>query len=69
MRSRPTSLCLLLAGLTEGEIKANALVFLLAGYDTTSTVMSFTLFMLAANKDILHKAQTEIDNKLGQVGD
>ena len=55
--------------MNEGEIKANALVFLLAGYDTTSTVMSFTLFMLAANKDILHKAQTEIDNKLGQVGD
>ena len=59
--------CLLAAGLTEDEIKANALVFLLAGYDTTSTVMSFTLFMLAAHKDVL-QAQAEIDDKVGQVG-
>ena len=53
--------------MTDEEIKANAFVFLVAGFDTTATVLSFTLFYLAANTQALRKAQKEIDEKLGQV--
>ncbi|XP_070209342.1 cytochrome P450 3A5-like isoform X2 [Littorina saxatilis] len=49
--------------MNDDEIKANALVFLLAGYDTTSTVLSSTLFHLAANPECLRKAQQEVDEK------
>ena len=45
----------------------NALIFLFAGYDTTSSAMSFTLFCLAANPSCLQKAVREVDEKLGQV--
>ncbi|KAL8590475.1 hypothetical protein ACOMHN_011688 [Nucella lapillus] len=53
-------------GLNNDEMKANALIFFLAGYDTTSIVLSFTLFQLAANPEALKKAQEEIDKKLGK---
>ncbi|KAK3789005.1 hypothetical protein RRG08_039613, partial [Elysia crispata] len=43
-----------------------AFIFLLAGYDTVSTVMSFTLFLLAENPDCCSRLQQEIDEKLGK---
>ncbi|KAK7087493.1 cytochrome P450 3A4-like [Littorina saxatilis] len=51
--------------MNDDEMKANALIFLLAGYDTTSIVLSFTLFHLAANPECLQKAQQEVDEKVG----
>ncbi|KAK7466673.1 hypothetical protein BaRGS_00037240 [Batillaria attramentaria] len=51
-------------GLTTDEVYGNTLVFLIAGNETVNTVMSFTLFCLAANPDCLAKAQAEIDAKL-----
>ncbi|XP_025084853.1 cytochrome P450 3A5-like [Pomacea canaliculata] len=53
-------------GLTREEIHSNTLIFLAAGYDTVSTAMSYTLFCLAANPECLHKAQQEVDDKLGK---
>ena len=53
--------------MNDDEVKANAIVFLVAGFTTTSTVLSFTLFHLAANPQILLKAQKEVDEKLGKV--
>ncbi|KAK7476967.1 hypothetical protein BaRGS_00031826, partial [Batillaria attramentaria] len=53
-------------GLTEGEIQSNSFVFLLAGYETTASAMSFLLFNLAGNPDCLRKAQQEIDQKIGE---
>jgi cytochrome P450 family 6 len=41
-------------------------VFFLAGFETSSTVLSFTLLELAANPDVQRKAQLEIDEALGQ---
>jgi cytochrome P450 len=41
-------------------------VFFLAGFETSSTVLSFTLMELAANPDVQRKAQLEIDEALGQ---
>lgn len=55
------------AGLTQDEMQANAILFLLAGYDTVATALSFTLFCLAANHNCLKRVQEELDEKLGQV--
>ncbi|KAK7094196.1 cytochrome P450 3A11-like [Littorina saxatilis] len=52
-------------GLSPSEINANSLLFLFAGYDTVTTVMSLTLFTLAGKPECLQKAQEEIDEKLG----
>ena len=54
-------------GLTEAEIESNAFIFIIAGYETSATVMSFTLYNLAANLDVQKKAQREVDEKLGKV--
>ncbi|KAK7466666.1 hypothetical protein BaRGS_00037233, partial [Batillaria attramentaria] len=53
-------------GLTTDEVYGNTLIFLLAANETVNTVMSFTLFSLAANPDCLAKAQAEVDAKLGK---
>ena len=53
--------------MNDDEVKANAVLFLAAGFDTTATVVSFTIFHLAANPQILIKAQKEVDEKLGKV--
>ncbi|XP_055886970.1 cytochrome P450 3A24-like isoform X1 [Biomphalaria glabrata] len=52
--------------LTRSEIHGQALAFILAGYDTVSTVMSFTLFFLAMNPECCQKAQAEVDAKCGK---
>ncbi|BFZ16367.1 hypothetical protein BsWGS_19406 [Bradybaena similaris] len=51
--------------LTRSEIHGQVLIFLLAGLDTVSTVLSFTLFLLARNPECCEKVQKEIDEKLG----
>ncbi|XP_059618287.1 probable cytochrome P450 6d5 [Phlebotomus argentipes] len=43
------------------ELAAQAHVFFLAGFETTSTTMSFCFYELAKNPDIQAKVQTEID--------
>ena len=53
--------------MNDDEIKANALVFLLAGFETVSNVLSFTLFHLAAHPEVLLKVHEEVDEKIGQV--
>ncbi|XP_050511162.1 cytochrome P450 6k1-like [Diabrotica virgifera virgifera] len=42
--------------------------FLLAGYETTSTTISFTLYEFAKNVEIQNKVRAEIKNKLKQYG-
>ncbi|RUS75653.1 hypothetical protein EGW08_016579 [Elysia chlorotica] len=50
--------------LTRNEILSQALVFLLAGYDTVSSVLSFTMFLLAVHPEHQRLVQEELDKKL-----
>lgn len=46
--------------LTEEEIVANAILFLFAGYDSTSSLMAFAAYSLAMNQEVQRKLGTEI---------
>ena len=49
------------AVMTDSEVYANAMGFLAAGSETTSTTLSYTSYLLALNPDIQEKLQSEID--------
>ena len=51
-------------GMTLSEMQAQCMAFLLAGYETTSTALSFTAYELALHPDIQQKLQQEIDEHL-----
>ena len=48
--------------LTDEEIVAHAITFILAGYETTSNTLAYTSYLLALNPDIQEKLQSEIDS-------
>uniref|UniRef100_H3C2D9 unspecific monooxygenase n=1 Tax=Tetraodon nigroviridis TaxID=99883 RepID=H3C2D9_TETNG len=50
-----------LKGLTDKEILAQAMIFIFAGYETTSSSLGFLAYSLATNPDIQKKLQEEID--------
>ncbi|XP_069066072.1 cytochrome P450 3A21-like isoform X2 [Pleurodeles waltl] len=50
--------------LTDSEIIAQSRVFILAGYETTSTTLSFLSYNLATHPDVQRKLQQEIDTLL-----
>ena len=47
-------------GLEKGEIIADSVVFILAGYETTSTALTFATFLLAANHEVQERLANEI---------
>ena len=47
--------------LTNGEIAAHCIVFLLAGYETTANTLAFTAYLLATNPEVQDKLCDEID--------
>ncbi|XP_031353127.1 probable cytochrome P450 6a13 [Photinus pyralis] len=54
--------------LTIQEIAAQALMFFLAGFETSSSTMKFCLYELATNADIQEKVRDEINQVLKQHG-
>ena len=46
--------------LSDEEIVAQSMIFLLAGYETSSNTLAFTLYHLAVNPDVQDKLRTEI---------
>ena len=47
-------------GLTEGEIVADSVGFILAGYETTSRTLTFATYLLAANPEAQERLANEI---------
>jgi hypothetical protein len=58
--------CLILA-LNDKEIVAQALIFMIAGYETTSVLMSFVFHVMATQPIIQEKVYEEIRQELGDV--
>lgn len=56
--------CLSIAVLTEEAVVSHSLLFLLAGFDTTATTISFATYFMALNPDCQEKLVTEIDETM-----
>ncbi|XP_015284769.1 PREDICTED: cytochrome P450 3A19-like, partial [Gekko japonicus] len=54
----------LLLALTDKEIIAQAIIFIFAGYETTSSSLSFLSYCLATHPDVQQRLQEEIDEAL-----
>nr|AFP66953.1 cytochrome P450 [Perinereis nuntia] len=52
-------------GLKNVEILANGMLFFLAGYDTTATMMSLLLYQLAIEQEVQEKLYNEIQDVIG----
>ena len=48
-------------GLTDQEIVAHSITFLLAGYETTSNALSYTSYLLALHPEVQEKLSREIE--------
>ena len=51
-------------GLEKGEIIADSVGFMLAGYETTSTALTFATYLLATNPEVQERLANEIHEYL-----
>lgn len=52
--------------LTDENIMNNMLTFLIAGHETTASLLSFACYYLLKNPEAFHKAQQEVDQVVGK---
>lgn len=52
-------------GLNDTEVLINSIIFMVAGYDTTATTLSWIIYDLAINTDCQDKLVQEIDTEIG----
>lgn len=55
---------LLFLALSDIELVAQSIIILFAGYETTSSTLSFIMYLLATHPEIQQKLQEEIDAAL-----
>lgn len=53
-------------GLTNDEILANSIIFMIAGYETTATTLVWLTYDLMVNPEVQEKLIAEIDQEIGQ---
>jgi cytochrome P450 len=51
--------------LSDGEVRDQALIFLVAGHETTATSMTFALHLLGLHPDVQTRVQEEVEEVLG----
>ena len=56
-------------GLNDKEVLGQALIFLVAGFETTSVLMSFFFYVMATEPVIQEKVYDEIRQELGDVSE
>ncbi|KAG0717079.1 Cytochrome P450 3A11 [Chionoecetes opilio] len=55
--------------LTDRTLVAQSVLFLAAGYETTASLMAFSSFLLAKNKDQQHRLRDELQQMVAEHGD
>ena len=53
------------SSLADGEVRDQVLVFLLAGHETTSTALTYSLHLLGRHPDVQHRVRAEVDTIAG----
>ena len=53
--------------LPDENIRAQCITFLVAGHETTTGLLSFALYYLIKNPDVLARARAEVDEVLGST--
>ena len=54
------------AGLNDDDVRDEAIIFLMAGHETTGSALAFTLFLLGRHRDVQERARAEVVDVVGR---